>query len=296
MSKIRRTFLLAPIVGMALLLPTSALAGGGLKPSQAPLVTVGQHYFGNTGWSPGSGELVELWRLPPLLTSDAITVAWNASATYGYPELCLTQDVDDYSWAENLCNGSSLSSVSNSGSARTVITAKAATSAPFLTFRGECCSNSLPYDFVVESIQHAIGVGLTPAMRITPTSVLTGSANLSNGEPVPDGLVFALTASWVTPVNEASHQRTYRASSSGGGLTFPLDLSTSAQGKNVSFAVTRGADPTYLATSSAAVEIPVVKVKPHHHRRCRRGFRKRRVHGKVRCVRFHHHHHHQHSR
>jgi hypothetical protein len=30
-----------------LLLPASALAGGGLKPSEAPTITVGQHYFGN---------------------------------------------------------------------------------------------------------------------------------------------------------------------------------------------------------------------------------------------------------
>jgi hypothetical protein len=279
------------LISVAPIATASASASGVVKPSEAPPVTVGQHYFGNAGCSECVGG--QLWHLPPLLTSDIVSIAWNSTAGR-YPELCLAQDIDDYNWGENSCNGSERSSVSGTGSARTAIQAKTATLAPFLEFIGECCYISLPYDFTVESIQHAVGMGLTPMARIKPTSTLRGSANLSNGTPVPDGLVFTLTATWATPTNRASHQRIYAASSLAGGLAFPLNLPISAQGKDVSFTVSRPADPQYLSTSSSTVKILVARVNRHrHHRRCRRGFRRRRVHGRIRCVRQHRHGHHR---
>ena len=269
------------VVGL-LLLPTAASASAGLKPSEAPLVTVGQHYFGNSYHASNDAERgpVDLWRLPPLLTSDAVTIAWNASG--GAPELCLAQNIDDFSWAEeaNICNGSGRYRVSGGGSSRTVIEAKSATSSPFLEFWGGSCCSSEPYDFTIESIQHAIGVGLTPVTSITPTSTLTGSANLSNGSPAPDGLAFTLTASWVTPVNKASHSRSYTVASGGGALAFPLNLPSSAQGKHISLTVTRPADPQYLAASSPAMEATVAKLTPprkHHHRRHHRRHHHRHV-------------------
>jgi hypothetical protein len=272
---------LSLLVGLAALTASGAQAdSAGRKPSEAPLVTVGQHYFGNTANSRdgnASGSIsngsVDLWRLPPLLTSDAITVAWHV-VTNDVPGLCLAQNIDDYNWAQegNICNGSNGYLVAGNGSARTIIQAKSATSDPFLEFYSGCFVDppdevdNCPYDFVIESIQHAIGIGLTPAARIKPTSTLTGSANLSNGSPVPDGLAFTLTATWVTPVNKASHSRSYTAATSGGALAFPLNLPSSAQSKRVSLTVTRPADPQYLAASSPAREVMVETLTRRHHR------------------------------
>jgi hypothetical protein len=296
---------LAGLAGLAALMPATALAASaGLKPSEAPLVAVGQHYFGNTGHAgnAGDGAAVDLWLLPALLTGDAITVAWHSGSD---PYLCLAQNVDDYNWAEeqNWCNASEEYSVAGNGSARTVIDVKSTTSAAYLEFwRNECGSCSNPYDFTIESIQHAIGVGLTPVTEIAPTSVLTGSANLSNGSPVPDGMAFTLSASWVTPVNKASHSRSYTVTSGGGAMAFPLNLPSSAEGKQVSLTITRPADPQYLAASSPAIEATVAKLAPpprkHHrrHRHCSHGFKKRRVRGKVRCERVRRHHRHRQHR
>jgi hypothetical protein len=262
-------------------------ASAGLKPSEAPLVTVGQHYFGDASHADNAGDSVDLWRLPPLLTADAITLAWNGAREFE-PGLCLAQDVDDYNWAEenNICNGSGAYEVSSSGSARSVISVRSATSAPYLEFWSKYDDVDSPYDFTIESIQHAIGVGLTPVTSIRPTSTLTGLANLSNGSPVPDGLAFTLSASWVTPVNKVSHHRIYTATSGGGALGFSLNLPSSAEGKHVSLTVTRLADPQYLAASSPAIEAKVAKLTlPHKHHR----YRHHRHHHRRRHHRHRHH-------
>lgn len=265
--------------GRIVIVGAASAASAGLKPSEAPLIAVGQHYFGNAGHASNAWRPVDVWRLPPLLTGDAITIAWHGGQG---PALCLAQNIDDYNWAEvdNQCNGSGEYFVASNGSARTVIEAKSATSNAFLEFSSYCaCERSEPYDFTIESIQHAIGVGLTPVTEITPTSTLIGSANLSNGSPVPDGMAFTVSASWVTPVNKASHSRSYTVASSGGALAFLLSLPSSAEGKHVSLTVTRSADPQYLAASSPAIEATVAKLTPPRHKHHRRR---------------HHHHRHRH--
>lgn len=287
---------------LVLATPTSALAASaGLKPSQAPLVSVGQHYFGNTAheWNAGCcNKTFDLWRLPPLMTADMLTVAWHVESDI--TRWCIVKDIDDFNWAEHIsqaegddyqCNGSDVERVSVNGSARSAVQARSATTNAYIEFIGGGAEYPpVSYDFTIESIQHAVGVGLKPVARIKPTSTLNGSASLSNGTPVPDGLIFNLTAGWVTPVNEASHQRIYTAGSSGGELAFQLHLPRSARGKNVSFTVSRGADPQYLATGSTAIEIPVARPhrsrsRRHRHWKCHKGFKKRKVHGKRRCVR-----------
>jgi len=278
---------LAGLLGLTLL-PTAARASAGLKPSEAPLVAVGQHYFGNIShaYNAGFQRAADLWRLPPLLTSDAITVAWNATG----PSLCLAQDVDDYSWGESLCNGSSQNGVSGSGSARSVINVKSATSAGYLEFLSSCCGEPGSYDFTVESIQHAIGVGLAPKLHMRTSAVLTASANLSNGLAVPDGLTFYLTATW-----GKTGSAQYSATSGGGSMSFPVSLPPETISQTVTFTVTRPVDAQYLAAKSAALKVKVARPKtepPVRHRHCRRGFHKRRVHGHVRCVPKRHHHRH----
>src|SRR5262249_39324648 len=142
------------------------------------------------------------------------------------PVMCLAQDVDDYSWAEEDCNGSNQYEVSGNGSARSVIPVKSSTSAPFLEFWGyECCSGQA-YDFTVESMQHAIGVGLMPVFHIRSSATLTAAATLSSGAAVPDGLKFFLKASAFGQVLAR-----YEGISSGGSISFPIALPPQAKGQ-----------------------------------------------------------------
>jgi hypothetical protein len=292
----RHVSLAVGLVALMLLAPASASAGGGLKPSEAPLVTVGQHYFGNTYHAGNvSDDTADLWRLPPLLTSDVVTVAWNLTGEYeSRPDLCLAQDVDDYNWAEyhNRCNGSAQASVSGSRSARTAFPVRSATSAPFLEFWGNECCGSQAYDFVVEAIQHAIGVGLSPRTYIRTSATLLAHASLSNGLPMPDGSTFYLNASW-----GSRGYTQYSATSSGGNLNFPVALPPETIGQTVTFTVIRPVDPQFLAAQSAGMVVKIARPKPaavtpSHPRRCRRGFKKRKVNGRTRCVRIKRRHHH----
>ncbi len=258
-SRLVLTLTLVASGSLAVVSPPAMASGGGLKPSLAPAISIGTHYFGTTNHAANDGNYeYDFWKLPPVLAADVVTLAWNDAEDRNLA--CVAVGVDDFSWGENECNGSEAFSVTGSGSARSSIEVGAANPVAYLEFY-TCCTGG-PYDFTVESIQHAIGVGLTKATEITPTSVLTGSANLSSGAPVPDGMAFTLTAAWITPVNKASHQRAYVATSSGGQFAFQLGLPAGAQGKSVSFTVTRAADPQYLAASSAAVEIPVSRAEP----------------------------------
>ena len=98
------------IAAFAACTATSALAfeGGGRKPSEAPLVTIGQHYTGklnnhkNDSNYGGYAE-VALWKLPPLTTRDVITVDWNSAPFTKSPGsfpicLVLIEGVDDFNW------------------------------------------------------------------------------------------------------------------------------------------------------------------------------------------------------
>lgn len=257
----------AATIGVLSLPALASAASAGLKPSEAPLVEVGQHYFGNTNNTTREYP-VELWRLPPLLTDDAITVVWHAHyAEVGGPGFCLTQNIDDINWAEgkNVCNASEGYGVPDygDGSARSVVEVRAITSDAFLEFRGcgpdcEFGTYNGAYDFVIESIQHAIGVSLAPVGLIQPTATLTARANLSSGQPVPDGFVFTLTASWVTPSDKASHEQSFTASSIGGGLSFPLSLPTSAEGQKLTLVVSRPADAEYREARSEVSGVEVI--------------------------------------
>lgn len=285
----RAVLALSVLAGLAALTAGGAqAASAGLKPSEAPLVTVGQHYFGNAGHANNAWRPVDVWGLPALLTGDAITIAWHGGQG---PALCLAQNIDDYDWAEvdNQCNGSGEYFVADNGSARTVIEAKSATAAPFLEFSSYCaCERSEPYDFTIESIQHAIGIGLLNRLHIRTNSVLWASVDLSNGAPVPDGLTFNLDASW--PGNGSAQ---YTATSSGGAVSFALALPPETEGQQVSFTVTRPADPQFLEAKSAALSVKVAQPRkqtlPSKPKKkpliCRKGFKKKTLHGKAKCVR-----------
>jgi hypothetical protein len=107
-----------------------------------------------------------------------------------------------------------------------------------------------------------------------------------DGTPVPDGMAFTLSATW--PGGGGAQ---YTATSSGGNLSFPLSLPTSTVKQAVALTLSRPADLQYLAAKSAELRVkvarPVVRPqpKPHLRHKCRKGFKKHKIHGKARCVR-----------
>ena len=99
--------LMAAVLSLALCASAVAFEGGGRKPSEAPLITVGQHYTGelnnheNDANYGGSIEVAH-WRLP-LSTRDVVVVDWHTVPFTDEPgrfPICMTlaQGIDDYNW------------------------------------------------------------------------------------------------------------------------------------------------------------------------------------------------------
>jgi hypothetical protein len=266
--EVRKLAAAAVLFGAALLLlPPAAGAAGGLKPSKAPLVEIGKKYFGTTAAGGGDTQ-TEYWKLPPLQAQDVVTVAWNDRDATGATRMCLAQDIDDYNFGEHECDevNSYYTYFGNEsyGSARSFLEFPKTSAASFLKFykRGyTCCGDGGPYDFVIEAIQHRIGASLTTVTEIAQNGTLTGSANLTSGAPVADGMIFTLSARWKDSAKKPL-TALYAATSVGGTLTFPLALPASAAGKKVSFLITRPADAQYLAVKSAPLKVPVSKAGP----------------------------------
>jgi hypothetical protein len=286
---VRQSLLLALAAAAALLAclfvaatPASA-AGGGLKPSEAPLIEIGKPYFGTTA-ADNQRVQTEYWRLPALQAQDVITLAWHNK---GDNRVCLVQNVDDYNYTETDCASSYYNT--SSGSARDTIEVPSASSASFLTFWvwGGTSSGGASYDFVVETIQHKIGVSLAQVAAVQPNATLQGYAGLTDGTPAPDGLVFTLTVRWKN-ASKIVQTAKYSAASTAGALSFPLALPPSAQGRNARLVISRPADAQYLAVKSTALKVLVTPASRHHRHKCKKGFKKHKVHGKARCVKIKH--------
>jgi hypothetical protein len=238
---------------------TTAFAAGGDKPSDAPQIVLGQHYFGDLNAEQLQDKCypppTDFWKLPPLLPRDVVTVAWSATGTASDNQMFLLENVDDYSWGAALRNqedendGYDVSA--DSGSARTPVVASSGGAADYLAFGYDCIETPGQYDFVVEGIQHALGLALSPAPTLHTNGQLTGSAVLTNGTPAPDGLFYQLTATW------KSGQWQTSAQSIGGHIVLALHLPASAVGKRVTFEVTRPADAQYLAAQSVKMTASV---------------------------------------
>lgn len=232
---------------------SSATAAGGLKPSQAPPVAIGTQYFGSTDDPKTNDTLIELWALPPVLAQDEVTVAWNDRDATGATRLCMVQEIDDYTFGSAECD--ELNSYDTSyGSARSKLEVKVPSGATFLKFykRGyTCCGDGGPYDFVVESIRHRIGVATTRRSRIARRTIVAASANLTNGSAVPDGLAFNLTA------KRGRKSRSFSATSIGGRLTFDIALPNSWRKRTVKLSVSRPEDDQYLATRTVSQRVRV---------------------------------------
>lgn len=249
----RKQLLVAITSVGVLVIADPVLADGGRTPSEAPTIALGQTYFGNA-WRPRDRVYPkgDVWRLPPLLSGDAVTLAGATDPGQGNMGIgpCLTADADDYSYQQSLCNnGEATGETYYLGlqGARITLIAKRATSNALLSMYLEngcsSCSSGAPYHFVVESVQHAVGLGLPAVSSVSRKGQVRGSATLTNGAPVPDGLDVAL----IIRKNGKKWVRVARSTS--GQITFRLGLPKAARGK-VRLSLSRGADAQYLAAST----------------------------------------------
>ncbi len=265
-------------VALGIAAPASAFEGGGRKPSEAPLITPGQHYtgqlnnHGNDANYGGSRE-VALWRLPPLTTRDVIFVDWHVlpfTKRSGEFPICMlfAQGIDDFNWGSVFEKSSECYEhgyeVSGSGTARSQITAQGTTTdSSYLEFYARAQETnpadyeSFPYDFTVEPILHYLGLAIRPVKRVSASGILYATADLASGLPAPDGLSFSLAVSW-----PGGGSASYTALSSGGAVGFQLALPETAFGRQATFVVSHAADGTYQGVSSSKLQVKVAKPKP----------------------------------
>ena len=284
---------------MVIVSPALAFEGGGRKPSEAPLVAVGQHYTGQLNnhendTNYGGFREVAIWRLPPLTTRDVVTVDWHGLPFTNRPgefpiRMVFAQGIDDFNWGSVFesatdCCSSHIYELSGSGTARSEIVAQEtnvnSSYLEFYDYAGETNPShfeTFPYDFSVEPILHYLTAAIRPVKRVSASGIVHATANLATGLPAPDGLSFNLEVTW-----SGGGVASYTGTSSGGVVGFQLALPETAYGKQATFVVSHPADGTYqgvttfkLETLVAKPRVPVVAAPPHHR---------------------HHHHHHHHHR
>jgi hypothetical protein len=276
------------------LLPATASAAGGSSIATAPPVIYGQQEFGNTAEyeqpfdqrCSDAGGYRSYWNLP-VTAGDLLTINWEATWT---TELeLLPAGTTDFTAFQVETALKKLPS--SNGKAQTQYAVPLSGTMPliFRTCRFAGYTPG-PYSFTVTA-QHGMAVSLTtPPSTIQTNSVITGTARLTSGAPVPDGMFFTLA------VVEPEGTATFSAAAYGGNLSFPLSLPASTAGKEVTMTISRAADGQFLeaksneASVTVAAQSPVpAPVKPVvHHRKplkCHRHFAKRKVHGKAKCVR-----------
>lgn len=129
---------------------------------QLQAVTIGQMHFGQIGFDSKGKWTPDIWRLPPLLVQDRVTVAATASANFA-----LGGNVDDFNWLHPWGNLSDSYSVYQGESRRIALNAEASCSECFLEVGQPGPAGDFgPYSFTVESIQHALGLGLAPVSSV----------------------------------------------------------------------------------------------------------------------------------
>jgi hypothetical protein len=269
---------------MAALVPGAAMAAGGKSIATAPSVAYGQQQLGNTAddqfLENSCGFGIAAWRsywILNVLAGDALTIDWEAQPRtelklmpVGTTDFTLFQTDSAYDQF-----------LASNNRAQAQYTAPQTGAMP-LYFR--VCdlygSKTGPYAFTA-TVRHALFAALTPISNIYKQSAIAGSATLADGTPAPDGLVFHLVAKWHSGRDVLRVATS--TSSSGGSLVFQLGLPAETGGKVVRLTVTRGEDGAYQAARSAPVNVHVARGQ--RGKQCRKGFKKKKVHGKVKCVR-----------
>jgi hypothetical protein len=272
---------MAIVLGAMLPGAASGFEGGGRKPSEAPSITVGQHYTGQLNNHKednnyGGFREVAFYRLPPVSSRDLVTIDWHAlpfTHESGFP-ICmiLAQGINDFNWGSVLhetvergyCSSSGpVYELTGSGTAQTGITVQntdaSSTYLEFLSVAAETNPSSFetfPYDFAVEPILHYLSVAPKPVKRVSANGLFKATALLSSGAPAPDGLSFNLSVTW--PNRGVA---SYTGVSSGGLVSFQLALPETAYGKGATFVVSHPADGTYQAVTASKLVAEVAKAK-----------------------------------
>ena len=261
--------------------PASAFEGGGRSPSQAPTIAVGQHYTGQLNNHENEANYsdyaeVAFWRLPPVTTRDVVTVDWHSVPFTNDPgnfPICMTlvQGIDDFTWGSvfadrDYCDSDGpVYELPGSGSAHTQITVQeTTTNSTYLEFYAYARESeeesadyeSFPYDFTLGPILHYLGLAIQPVEKIAGNAVVQATATLSNGQPAPDGLTFGLTVTW--PQGGIA---SFTGLSSGGVVSFQLNLPEAAYGKSASFVVFHPADGNYQEVVAPKQTVRIAKPK-----------------------------------
>ncbi len=270
------------ITALGVAAPAAAFEGGGRKPSEAPLIAVGQHYNGQLNNHREEANFagsvqVAIWRLPPVTTRDVIYVDWHSvpsTGSPGYFPVCMVfaQGIDDYNWGSVFDDATGYEcedgrgpvySLSGSGTARTAITVQATdANASYLEFFTSATRTSpaqfetFPYDFTVQPPLHYLGVAIRKVKRVSATGVLYATANLANGLPAPDGLPFNLSVTW-----PGGGSAGYSAVSSGGTVGFQLALPETAFDETATFVASHPLDGAYQDVSSIRLRARVTRPK-----------------------------------
>ena len=244
------TLALGLILGSA-----SAAEAGGDRPSTAPTLTVGQSYAGTT--YVGGKSVTDIWKLPALMLSDAVTIAAaNDSipgSLSGYQYMCLAGNVDDFSWYANQCNLADKKSFTGAGT-RMTLYATANAEAAFLQVRP---GYEGAYHFTLEAIRHKVMANITVPSAIEPNLTIPLTAVYTNGAPVA-GKLFTLTATW----SSGGTWSTTATTDAAGNATFAVALPDTARGKTVSMTATAAETATDQAAATAAATAAVSAPPP----------------------------------
>jgi hypothetical protein len=251
----------------------SAFTGGGKKPSEAPLLSWGQHYEGTLGNSKAEAnynsssccsDQVAIYHLGPLSVHDQIVVNWHGlpfAHSSSFPvRMLFVENVDDYTWGSTYGSAESWYQLSGSGTARTEITVQNSSASDYLEFYSYATTTEAQdfetylYDFSVEAPRHYLGLSLGSVSKVAANGYLHATATLATGAPVPDGSPFTLTATW-----SGGGVYTVGATSVAGQITFPLAMPETAFGKDVEFVATSAATGEYQAAASSKMYAEVTK-------------------------------------
>ena len=248
-----RGFLTVVALLVAALPPATASAAGGANIASAPTVAYGQHVFGNTATGEYDCGPAEFWNLS-MKAGDQVTIDW-ATTESRYANQLFVYPAGTTDFSINNVEALHTYDIGSNNHAEAVFSTGTSGSYPII-FAAEGCDSSKnagPYDFTA-TIQHGLTISLKPYTRIRTTTVISASANLADGTPVPDGMAFNLTVRWPNPNHEVA---TYTATSVGGAFAFPLALPESAKGKQAALIASRGPDPQFLGAESARLEVQV---------------------------------------
>ncbi len=254
-KRIRGAILLLTGLLLTAALPTQAGASGGPTIAAAPSITFNKQLFGNTAADGQSSCGGTSWWLLPVLAGDKVKIDFegNVNALLIWP--VGTTDFNIHSARQF-----GEADIGGNGKQEALFKAPLNGSMP-IEFHSYCYDEPPgPYDFIATD-RHALVASLERYVHITRTSTLTGTANLADGTPTPDGLRFTLTVTW------ARGKAQYSAASQGGSLSFPLTLPASARGKHVHLQITRPGGAHYQGVKSMRIRARIARGRLHRHRR-----------------------------